>query len=298
MKHNLSLIVAMDKENNMGIGDQLPWKSSADMRHFKQMTEGKILIVGSTTFKGFKRPLKDRVQLVLTSKPEKMREQYPYSKYPLVHFVPYFHDALDFINYFGIPGNESMVIGGLKVYKQALPYIRKAYISIIDTVVDQADCKWDIELDDSVEVEYFDFAADRIVTEEDRQYLDRILAEHGHWVGKHRLDYRPPEHLDEHGRQRKRTYIGRGSRWGNKFTHLDVPNTIKVPSREIAVLEFRDDFLKTYDTHEKRVEILTPLRHVIRTCYCGNETQVKSCDNQYCHGHVLSDLIQQTFRDL
>lgn len=292
MKHNLSLIVAMDKENNMGVGDQLPWKSVSDMQHFKQMTDGKILIVGSTTFKGFKRPLKDRVQLVLTTKPEKMREQYPYSKYPLVHFVPHFEDALDFISYFGIPGNETMVIGGLKIYKQSLPYINKAYISIIDTVVEGADCKWDIELDDKIEVEYFDFKPDRVITPEDKVYLDGILAEHGHRVGKKYPDYKVLNPTQ------KRVYIGRGSRWGNDYSHLNLPHVKRVASREEAVLEYRDNFLKEHPTHALRVAKLSPLKDAVLTCYCGNETNVKSSGNQYCHGHVLQDLIKQTFRDL
>ena len=39
---------------------------SADLKHFKKYTVGKTVIMGSTTFKSLKKPLKDRRNIVLT----------------------------------------------------------------------------------------------------------------------------------------------------------------------------------------------------------------------------------------
>lgn len=63
-------IIAMDKNGLIGNGDQLPWgignpDTKWDMLNFKSMTTNKVVIMGYNTFKGFKRPLKDRLNLVL-----------------------------------------------------------------------------------------------------------------------------------------------------------------------------------------------------------------------------------------
>ena len=63
-------IIAMDKNGLIGNGDQLPWgignpDTKWDMANFKSMTTNKVVIMGYNTFKGLKRPLKDRLNLVL-----------------------------------------------------------------------------------------------------------------------------------------------------------------------------------------------------------------------------------------
>lgn len=63
-------IIAMDKNGLIGKDDQLPWgignpNTTWDMANFKSMTSNKIVIMGYNTFKGFKRPLKNRLNLVL-----------------------------------------------------------------------------------------------------------------------------------------------------------------------------------------------------------------------------------------
>ena len=42
-------IVAVNKLGYIGLGGRLPWKSSDDLNHFKTLTMGGTLLVGSTT---------------------------------------------------------------------------------------------------------------------------------------------------------------------------------------------------------------------------------------------------------
>lgn len=67
-KIKFKAIVAHDKNYCIGNGINLPWagdkSTSWDMQNFKELTTNKIVIYGYNTFKNFKRPLKNRLNLV------------------------------------------------------------------------------------------------------------------------------------------------------------------------------------------------------------------------------------------
>ena len=44
----------------------MPWRLPADLRHFKQTTMGKPLIMGRKTFQSIGRPLPDRTNIIVT----------------------------------------------------------------------------------------------------------------------------------------------------------------------------------------------------------------------------------------
>lgn len=62
-------IMAMDKNGTVGNGFELPWvgdlDTKFDMTHFKETTSNHIVIMGYNTFKSFKRPLRNRLNLVI-----------------------------------------------------------------------------------------------------------------------------------------------------------------------------------------------------------------------------------------
>src|SRR5205814_5544005 len=62
-------IVAVDRNFAIGKGGTLPWHYSADMKFFKQTTVGNAVVMGSRTWQTLNRPLPDRMNIVLTSKP-------------------------------------------------------------------------------------------------------------------------------------------------------------------------------------------------------------------------------------
>lgn len=72
-------------------------------------------------------------------------------------------------------------------------------------------------------------------------------------------------------------YIGRGSKWGNPFTHVEGTKAqFKVGSREEAVEAYRNYILKSplmQDLHELKGKVLG--------CFCKP---------QACHGDVLAEL--------
>ena len=62
----ISLIVALARNRVIGRNNQLPWRLSADLQHFKTLTMGKPLIMGRKTFESIGKPLPGRTNIVLT----------------------------------------------------------------------------------------------------------------------------------------------------------------------------------------------------------------------------------------
>lgn len=62
-------VVAMDQQQCIGQGNQLPWHISADLKHFKAITQGGVVIMGRKTLESMGRLLPNRVNWVITRDP-------------------------------------------------------------------------------------------------------------------------------------------------------------------------------------------------------------------------------------
>lgn len=70
-------------------------------------------------------------------------------------------------------------------------------------------------------------------------------------------------------------FIGRGSKWGNQYSHLaNSAARFHVATRADAVESFRRNQLPTLRAH------LSELKGKILVCFCHPEA---------CHGHVLAE---------
>lgn len=117
----MNLIVAVDRNYGIGKDNKLLARVPADMEYFKEKTMGKTIVMGSSTYMSFpKRPLPNRENLVLTSKPENYPE------------VKCFESIGEFFEYIKGRDDEVFVCGGSTVYLQLLPYCEKAYVTHID----------------------------------------------------------------------------------------------------------------------------------------------------------------------
>src|SRR5918993_1480493 len=59
-------IVAVDRAGAIGKGGSLPWRYSADLKHFKEQTSGHAVVMGRRTWASLKRPLPNRLNIVLS----------------------------------------------------------------------------------------------------------------------------------------------------------------------------------------------------------------------------------------
>jgi len=122
-------IVAIDRNLAIGKGGTLPWHYSADMRFFKQTTIGNAVVMGHRTWETLKRPLPDRLNIVLTTRTD-LAPVDSVVRLPEVRSVLTLAKTLT---------ADLFVIGGGRVYRSFLPYIDRWIVTEIPLSVEAAD---------------------------------------------------------------------------------------------------------------------------------------------------------------
>ncbi len=59
-------VVAMDEQHCIGVNNQLPWHLSDDLKHFKRITQGGVVVMGRKTYDSMGRALPNRINWILT----------------------------------------------------------------------------------------------------------------------------------------------------------------------------------------------------------------------------------------
>ncbi|RYZ66217.1 MAG: hypothetical protein EOP09_13030 [Proteobacteria bacterium] len=62
----IRLIAGVSQNGVIGLDNQLPWKISEDLKRFRQLTTGGVVVMGRKTFDSIGRPLPNRENWVLT----------------------------------------------------------------------------------------------------------------------------------------------------------------------------------------------------------------------------------------
>ena len=66
---DITLVLAMDDDGLIGAAGGLPWRMPADLRHFRELTMGRTIVMGRTTWQSIGRPLDGRDNWVLSRDP-------------------------------------------------------------------------------------------------------------------------------------------------------------------------------------------------------------------------------------
>ena len=121
---NMNAIVAADKNWAIGYKNKLLVSIPADMKFFRQMTGGKVVVMGRKTLESFPNglPLKNRTNIVLTGNPN-----YHVKDAVIVHTT---EELLEELKKYD--EEEIFVIGGESIYRMMLPYCSKVYVTKID----------------------------------------------------------------------------------------------------------------------------------------------------------------------
>ncbi len=121
-----SQVAAMARNRVIGKDNHLPWNLPEDMKFFREVTKGHILVMGRKTFDSFPQPLTGRLHLVIT-------RQALSSQDPMVIYVTSFEQAMSEIKKVAAHWPEEiMIIGGGEIYRQTLPQTKKIYLTVID----------------------------------------------------------------------------------------------------------------------------------------------------------------------
>ena len=122
-------IVAVDRNGAIGKGGKLPWHYSADMKFFKETTTGNACVMGYKTWLTLKKPLPNRLNIVLTRNAEIE---------PHEHVVVARSVDLVLAMEKHVKG-DLFVIGGEQVYRSFLPHIDKWLVTQVPLEVEGAD---------------------------------------------------------------------------------------------------------------------------------------------------------------
>jgi len=126
----VTLVVAVADNGVIGRGNALPWDLPDDLKHFKQTTMGRPIIMGRKTFESIGRPLPGRLNIVLTRDTEWRVDG--------VSTATCIGDAVALAEQQAlIDGVDSvMIIGGAEVYRQAMPFCTRAVVTRVHGQID------------------------------------------------------------------------------------------------------------------------------------------------------------------
>ena len=144
----ISIIVAMAINRVIGKNNRLPWRLPADLKHFKQTTMGKPILMGRKTWESIGRALPGRTSIVMTRDADFTA--------PGCVVVNTIESALRAT----AQHDEIMVIGGAELYRQVLPLAGTIYMTLIHEEIDGDTFFPELEGDEWLEVERADFEPD------------------------------------------------------------------------------------------------------------------------------------------
>lgn len=122
----INIILAADEHNAIGRKNMLPWHLTSDLRHFRRLTHGEIVVMGRKTFESLGcKPLSNRRNIVLSrTMPAQPGIEVVRSKQELLRKYC---------------TEELWIIGGAELYKAFMPKADYIYLTRVHTVIEDAD---------------------------------------------------------------------------------------------------------------------------------------------------------------
>ncbi len=156
----LSIIVAVAENNVIGHNNSLIWHISEDLKYFKRVTSGHTVIMGRKTFESIGKPLPNRTNIVISRNAD--------FKPNGVIVVSSLEEAVAKTN----SGEESFIIGGGSIYREAMGLADKLYLTKVhhsyegDTFFPEIGDEWkEISREDFERGEKFEYPFSFIVYE-------------------------------------------------------------------------------------------------------------------------------------
>lgn len=122
---HVSMVVAHGPKGEIGLNNKLLWHIPEDLKNFKKITTGKMIVMGRKTFESIGRPLPDRANVVITRDTNFKPDGVIVINDPMMAFDL----ALEAESDLEVEDFEMMVIGGGEIFNFFLPYTQKIYLS-------------------------------------------------------------------------------------------------------------------------------------------------------------------------
>lgn len=118
---HLTLVVAVDANNGIGIDNKMPWYLPEDFAHFKRVTLGKPVIMGRKTFDSIGRVLPGRRNIVITRNDDWSHDG--------AERAPSLAAAIAMLD-----GAPASIIGGAQIFTEAMDSADAMIVTHIDHV--------------------------------------------------------------------------------------------------------------------------------------------------------------------
>ena len=122
----ISMICSVGRNYELGKDNKLIWHIPKDMKFFKEMTMGHVVVMGRKTYESLPGDLPGRKMVVLSSS----------KKIENVTVVSSIEEILD---KYKDSSEEVFIIGGNTLYKEFIKYADKMYLTEIDDECNDAD---------------------------------------------------------------------------------------------------------------------------------------------------------------
>ncbi|WP_167003437.1 dihydrofolate reductase [Mumia sp. ZJ430] len=152
----ITLVAAVGTNGVIGRDGDLPWPRTGDLKQFKALTTGHVLVMGRKTYDSIGRPLPDRTSVVITRR----------TGWKGPDDVVVSNDVDGALDLAAQLGGEVFVIGGEQIYRQTLDQADRMVLTLVDAAP-EGDA-WFPEVDWSQwrEVDAIPYDGYRIVTYE------------------------------------------------------------------------------------------------------------------------------------
>jgi dihydrofolate reductase len=115
----ITIIAAMARNRAIGLDGGMPWHLPGELKHFKNTTMGKSIVMGRKTWESIGVALPGRQNLVVSRNASFTAEG--------CEVVTSLEEAIEKAN-----GSEVMIIGGGQLYAEALPFADRMVLTLVD----------------------------------------------------------------------------------------------------------------------------------------------------------------------
>jgi len=115
----ITIIAAMARNGAIGMEGRMPWHLPAELRHFKETTMGKPIVMGRKTWESIGRPLPGRQNIVVTGNAALRADG--------CDIAGSLDEAINVA-----AGAEVMMIGGGQIYRQSLVFSDRLILTVVD----------------------------------------------------------------------------------------------------------------------------------------------------------------------
>jgi len=122
MKKQINIIVAIGRQNQIGLNGSMPWKLSDDLKNFRRITTDHIVIMGRKTYDSIGKPLSKRLNYIITGNFGRRAKCGAW-------LFKSIEDALKKAQTFN---KEIFIIGGASIYEQTLDTANRLIVTHVD----------------------------------------------------------------------------------------------------------------------------------------------------------------------